>query len=82
MAREGPGEAARAVRVPGPVDGDGRWWALRGSTALCAAFALVAAEHAGQTDGKELGLGGRWSGGLVWNRPGCEIRGRGEHVSS
>jgi len=23
-----------------------------------------------------------WSGGLVWNRPGCEIRGRGEHVSS
>jgi hypothetical protein len=41
-------ETARRPR-PGPVDGDGRWWALLG-TALCAAFALVAAERAGDTD--------------------------------
>jgi hypothetical protein len=45
-------ETARRPR-PGPVDGDGRWWALPG-TALCAAFALVAAERAGDTDPAEV----------------------------
>jgi hypothetical protein len=52
----------------GPVDGDGRWWALRGGTALCAAFALVAAERAGQTDGSSVGRNWDWDwegGGVV-----------------
>jgi hypothetical protein len=71
---EGPGETASRPR-PGPVD-DGDvvvgWWALPSTQHCASAFALVAAERAGDTDGSSRG---NWD--LLWQVVVKSATGRG-----